>query len=71
MSKKSKQLRLRRAELGKAVEELGEIRAELLDAYRKFDAVTDPSATETCIYEISALRSRYNCAVRNVKSLYI
>jgi hypothetical protein len=27
-------------------------------------------AMDACIFEISALKSRYDCAVRNIKSLY-
>ena len=71
MSKNSKHKKLRSAELKRAVDELGEVRVSLDDAYQKFDSVTDPSVMDACILEITALRSKYNCAVRNIKSFYL
>lgn len=70
MSKKSKQEKIKKAEYQKALEELGLIRCSLGDAYSRFDGITDPYVMDACIFEISALKSRYDCAVRNIKSLY-
>ena len=64
MSKKSKQAKMQKDEYQKAVEELD-------DAYTRFDSITDPYIMDACIFEISALKSRYDCAVRNIKSLYL
>lgn len=71
MSKRSRAAREKREEIAKAQAELGEVRRSLGDAYRQFDAVTDDASMDVCIFEISALRSKYNCAVRNLKSLYL
>ena len=71
LSKRSREAKARKAEVKKAVEELDSIRCQLGESYVKFNNVTDPSALDTCIYEISALKSRYNCAVRAIKSFYL
>ena len=71
MSKRSRAAREKREEIAKAQADLGEVRRSLGEAYRQFDAVTDDASMDVCIFEISALRSKYNCAVRNLKSLYL
>ena len=71
MSKKSKQLKTRKAEYQKALEDLNGVRISLSDAYARFDSITDPYIMDACIFEISALKSRYDCAVRDVKTLYL
>lgn len=71
MSKRSRAAREKRAEIAKATAELSEVRRSLSEAYRQFDTVTDSATMDVCIFEISALRSKYNCAVRNLKSLYL
>lgn len=71
MSKRSRAAREKREEIAKAQAELGEVRRSLGEAYRQFDTVTDSASMDVCIFEISALRSKYNCAVRNLKSLYL
>ena len=71
MSKRSRAAREKREEIAKAQAELGEVRRSLGEAYRQFDAVTDDASMDVCIFEISAPRSKYNCAVRNLKSLYL
>lgn len=70
MSKKRKLEKAREAEYKKAVDELNEVRARLGEAYTRFDHITDPVVMDTCILEISALSSRYNTAVHNIKALY-
>ena len=62
MSKRSRAAREKREEIAKAQAELGEVRRSLGEAYRQFDAVTDDASMDVCIFEISALRSKYNCA---------
>lgn len=68
---KRKQRKAREADYKKALEELGEVRSQLDDTYHRFNTVTDSAALEACIYEISALKSKYNCAVRAIKSFYL
>lgn len=68
---KRKQRKAREAEYRKALEELGDVRSQLDDTYNRFNAVSDSAALDACIYEISALKSKYNCAVRAIKSFYL
>ena len=68
---KRKQRRALRAEYEKALAELDEVRGRLDETYGRFNTVTDEAALDACIYEISALKSRYNCAVRAVKSFFL
>ena len=66
---KRSEKRARAAEYEKALRELGDVRSQLAGTYDRFNALTDGAALEVCIYEINALKSRYSCAVRNLKSL--
>ena len=68
---KRKQKKQRMADYGKALAELGEVRSQLDETYSRFNAVSDEAALDACIYVISALKSRYNCAVRAIKSFYL
>lgn len=68
---KRKQKKAREADYSKAVQELNEVRAQLDETYDRFNAVSDSAALDACIYEISALKSKYNCAVRAIKSFYL
>ena len=68
---KRKQRKASEAEYRKALEELGDVRRQLDDTYNRFNAVSDSAALDACIYEISALKSKYNCAVRAIKSFYL
>ncbi len=70
MSAKKRLLKTRLAEYNNAVSELGEVRSSLGEAYSRFENAADPDLLDACIFEISALRARYNRAVRNLKSLY-
>ena len=71
MSKNAKELKRRQAELKKAEAELGSIQTELGDAYRLFNATSDPALLDACIYEINALHSRYDHALKGIKSLLL
>ena len=57
MSSQRKQQRAHRAEV------------QRVRAYNEFDNITDPLLMEACIYEINALRAKYNCAVHDLKNL--
>ena len=69
MSREKKLRKRRSAELKKAAEEIRGIRVELAQAANAFDHMTDPHRMDACIYEINALRARYNCAVRELRQL--
>ncbi|MEG0779959.1 MAG: YaaL family protein [Oscillospiraceae bacterium] len=43
---------------------------ELSLAYRQFNLVTDPELIESCIYQISALKARYNYLIRTMKAAH-
>lgn len=58
--------RLKR-EYERRIIEMQNIRSELQCAYSIFDSVTDPDIMDACIFEISALKSRYNYAVSNIR----
>lgn len=60
-----------RAEYSRRLLEVHNIRAQLRCAYAAFDNTTDCDMMDACIYEINALKSRYNSAVVNVKNLML
>lgn len=61
----------RKKECRRAVGEIEDIRGSLFEAYSHFDDTTDPDAMDACIYEISALRSRYNTALKHYRQKYL
>jgi hypothetical protein len=69
MLQKTKEKRRHELAVKKALEELGSIQMELDHTYARFNMTTDPSLQDAYIYEISALRARYNHAVGSVKNL--
>ena len=71
MTEERKRRGERRLELEHASAQLQEIRAALEESWRSFNAVSDPALTEAYIYEINALRSRYDHAVRQLKTLLL
>lgn len=58
-----------KVEYARRLNELNDVRSQLRQAYAAFDNTTDCDMMEACIYEINALKSRYNSAVVNVKNL--
>ena len=64
-----KEAKALKAEYNKRVKEMKPIRSQLHCAYAAFNSVTDPDMMDACIFEISALKSRYNYAVANIKNL--
>jgi hypothetical protein len=67
MFSNTKQKRARRAALRLAREELEEMRTELGEAYVFFNHIAEPELLDACIFQISALRSRYNAALGRLK----
>lgn len=49
--------------------ELEEIRLALDGSWQRFDRSADPALTEACIFEINALRSRYDHVFKQLKTL--
>ena len=68
---KRKQKKARAADYNKAMQELNDVRSQRDDTYNRFNSVSDSAQLDACIYEISALKSKYNCAVRAIKSFYL
>lgn len=67
MTKKKKQQRAIKHDMNLAVSEIASIQGRLDEAYTVFNRTTDSDATEACIFEISALRSRYNSALKQYR----
>lgn len=65
-----RQRKERATEQQRAKDEVTGIRNSLSEAYARFDGLSDPELLDACIFEISALRSHYNSAVRRQKCLY-
>lgn len=65
-----KEAKKRNAEYRKQISEIKDIRSQLHSAYSAFNTVTDPDMMDACIFEISALKSRYNHAVVTIKNMY-
>jgi uncharacterized protein YecE (DUF72 family) len=70
MSKAKKEEKLRRAELSAAAGEISSLQNSLNEAYVHFNNATDSDALDACIFEISALRSRYNTALKQYRQRY-
>lgn len=67
MSAKKQKEKTRRNELEHAASEIESIRESLSQAYQQFNNTTDSDALDACIFEISALRSRYNTALKHYR----
>lgn len=62
------QKKAQRVEERQAISELNSIRDSLSVAYARFNSTTDPDLVDAYIYEINALRSRYNTALRRCRA---
>jgi protein subunit release factor A len=70
MSQKTQQAKARAKELTRLREDISAIQRDLESAYMSFDRETDPAMTEAYIYEISALRARYDHAFHDLKNFF-
>ncbi|NLW64626.1 MAG: DUF2508 family protein [Clostridiales bacterium] len=70
MAGKKKTTRARQRDMDNAMMEIGRLRDSLDEAYMHFNSTTDPDALDACIYEISALRSRWNTAYKHYKNRF-
>jgi len=71
MFQKIREKRRRSADLQKLRGEFSLIRTALEQAYENFDYETDPALIDAHIYEISALRARYNHACQELKQHFL
>ncbi len=71
MKKSKYEAKMLKREYNKRVSEMNRVRSELQCAYSVFNSTTDPDIMDACIFEISALKSRYNYAVNSVRQLDI
>lgn len=69
MSARRKLRARHKEELLHAKNQLGELRDALTAAYFGFEQSADPDTVDACIFEINALRARYNSAIRQIKSI--
>jgi hypothetical protein len=67
VSAKKQKEKMRRNDLNHAATEIDSIRESLAQAYQQFNNTTDSDALDACIFEISALRSRYNTALKHYR----
>ena len=49
-------------------QELSATNQALREAYEKFNYVSEPELVEACVYEINALKARYNYLLRCIKA---
>ncbi len=69
MTGERKRRSAQRQELERTRAELEALRFALGDSWRSFNAAADPALTEACIFEINALRNRYDAAFKQLKAL--
>ncbi len=70
MFAKRKAQKQRKAELASVNRQLHEVRISLNDAWSIFNNTTDPALTEACIYEINALRARYDHVIKGARTYF-
>lgn len=68
MFEKRKAKAARQRELQALQNEIQTLHSDLDELYSRFDRVTEPSQVEACIYEMNALRSKYDYAVKCLKA---
>lgn len=70
MQENRREKRAQKKEMELAKAEIGGLRDRLDEAYAFFNRTTDPDALEACVYEINALRSRYNTAFKHYRERF-
>lgn len=70
MPNKRRTEKAKKAELKHFSGEISAIRSSLDEVYTQFNNTTDSDALDACIFEISALRSRYNTALKHYRERY-
>lgn len=69
MNSKRREMKQRKAAMKQSLTELAQLNAALTASYRNFNSVSDPIVTDTCIYEINALRSRRDSILHDIKNM--
>ncbi len=70
MTENKKSQRARHNDMMLAVSEISSIQGRLDEAYAHFNRTTDVDAMDACVYEINALRSRYNTALKHYRERF-
>lgn len=68
MLQKKKAQAARRRELAGLQAEVWELHNDLDELYSRFDMITDTNQVDACIYEMNALMSKYDYAVKCLKA---
>jgi len=68
MLQKRKARQAKRRELASLQAEVLGLRTDLDELYSRFDMLTDPIQMDACIYEMNALMSKYDYAVKCLKA---
>lgn len=68
MLQKRKARIAKRKELANLQAEVLGLRTDLDELYSRFDMLTDPTQLDACIYEMNALMSKYDYAVKCLKA---
>ena len=66
---RSRRQKEKNTQLSSARQEIFELRSALSQAYRAFNASSDPDIVEASILEISALQARYGRMLRDLKNI--
>ena len=70
MAETKKQRLSKEKDKNQAISEIGGLQGRLDEAYCSFNRTTDKDTMDACIYEINALRSRYNTAIKHYRERY-
>ncbi len=70
MSSSKRDERRRQYEAELTANQIADLRSSLDEAYSHFNRTTDPGALDACIFEINALRARYNNALRHYRQQF-
>ena len=70
MSRNKRLLRYKNNEIRLASAELTRINNDLNDVYGRFNNTNDPALIDAYIYEMSALKSRYDYILKGIKLLF-
>ena len=68
MLQKKKARLAKRKELDSLQAEVLGLRTDLNELYSRFDMLTDPTQMDACIYEMKSLMSKYDYAVKCLKT---
>ena len=67
MTTSSKNEKTRKRDMENSLSEMASLKESLGEAYLHFEEATDPDVLDACVYEINALRSRWNAAYKHYR----